>query len=260
MASTGLIQRVEDGKIVESTSAASNKKTEQAGGTLDYDAFLQILCAEMQYQDPLEPTSNTEYIAQLATFSQLESNLSMQNTIEGASANDLVGKYVIMKVTSSTTGETSYASGYVDYVLHQNGNTYLSIDNSLYSLEDLDTVADEGYVEAVALAEDFDLALSKLPSKNMVTLSDKTAIQAIRKVYDSLTDYQKSFISEDSYTQFTEIEKRLNELIAAAEAAGGTTEDSTGGTTTDGTTGSTDTTEGSSESESTDGATDVAGE
>ncbi|WP_082223751.1 flagellar hook capping FlgD N-terminal domain-containing protein [Lachnobacterium bovis] len=26
----------------------------------------------MQYQDPLEPTSNTEYVAQLATFSQLE--------------------------------------------------------------------------------------------------------------------------------------------------------------------------------------------
>lgn len=62
----------------------------------------------MQYQDPLEPTSNTEYIAQLATFSQLESQLSVQSTIEASSANDLVGKYVIMKVTSSTTGETSY--------------------------------------------------------------------------------------------------------------------------------------------------------
>ena len=60
---------------------------------------------EMQYQDPLEPTSNTEYIAQLATFSQLESQLSVQSTIEASSANDLVGKYVIMKVTSSTTGE-----------------------------------------------------------------------------------------------------------------------------------------------------------
>lgn len=260
MASTGLVQQVENGKIVESVSTASNKKKEEVGGTLDYDAFLQILCAEMQYQDPLEPTSNTEYIAQLATFSQLESNLSMQNTIEGASANDLVGKYVIMKVTSSTTGETSYASGYVDYVLHQNGNTYLSIDNSLYSLEDLDTVADEGYVEAVALADDFDVAIAKLPAKNLVTLDDKAKIQAIRAIYDSLTDYQKSFINEESYTKFTEIETRLNELIAAAEAAGGTTEGTTGSTGSEGTTD--DSTEGSSGSESADGngATDVTGE
>ena len=73
----------------------------------------------MQYQDPLEPTSNTEYIAQLATFSQLESQLSVQSTIEASSANDLVGKYVIMKVTSSTTGETSYIAGTCDYVHSQ---------------------------------------------------------------------------------------------------------------------------------------------
>ena len=41
----------------------------------------------------------------------------MQSTIEASSANDLVGKYVIMKVTSSTTGETSYIAGTCDYVL-----------------------------------------------------------------------------------------------------------------------------------------------
>ena len=67
-----LVAPVTNGKV-ESVSTEETKK-EQAkakGSDLGYDQFLQILCAEMQYQDPLEPTSNTEYIAQLATFSQL---------------------------------------------------------------------------------------------------------------------------------------------------------------------------------------------
>ncbi len=214
---SGLIQEVKDGKIVESTTTSSTSKTENSND-LGYDQFLQILCAEMQYQDPLEPTSNTEYIAQLATFSQLESTLSMQSTIENSSADSLVGKYVIMKVTSSTTGEISYASGTVDYVLHQNGSTYLSIGDSLYNYEDLDTVADTDYMEAVTIAQDFEETVGKLPSKYQITLSDKDAIYAIAEAYNNLTDYQKSFISEESLTSFAEKVERLNELVAAAES------------------------------------------
>ena len=71
-----LVQAVENGKITESTT----ETTTSAGNDLGYDEFLQLLCAEMQYQDPLEPTSNTEYVAQLATFSQMESMLNMQNS------------------------------------------------------------------------------------------------------------------------------------------------------------------------------------
>lgn len=249
-----IIQEIKDGQIVE--SVATTKTTKEAtGGELGYDEFLQILCAEMQYQDPLEPTSNTEYISQLATFSQLESTLSMQNTVESASANDLVGKYVIMKVTSSTTGEVTYASGMVEYVLHQGGETYLSINDQLYSLDDLDTVADTDYMEALALAEDFAAALELLPSKYEVTLSDKTAIQAIRAVYNSLTDYQKSFIDADDLAAFEEIEARLNELIKAAENSGSTGEsestdetvDTDAAGTTESTEETTDTTVDSSE-------------
>ena len=59
----GVVQKVENGKFVESNSAASiaeEKKRAQASNTLDKDAFLQLLVAQMKYQDPLEPTSNTE--------------------------------------------------------------------------------------------------------------------------------------------------------------------------------------------------------
>ena len=50
---------VEDGKIVESTSQSSLKKASDASKNgMDKDAFLQLLVAQMKYQDPLEPTSN----------------------------------------------------------------------------------------------------------------------------------------------------------------------------------------------------------
>ena len=90
-----IIQEVKDGQLVLDTTTSSSKTSNTE---LGYDQFLQILCAEMQYQDPLEPTSNTEYISQMATFSQVESMLNMQNTMTASQANDLVGKYVIMKL------------------------------------------------------------------------------------------------------------------------------------------------------------------
>jgi flagellar basal-body rod modification protein FlgD len=251
-----LIQQVKDGKFVDETtgkSSTSTKSSEKDKKTneLGYDQFLQILCAEMQYQDPLEPTSNTEYIAQLATFSQLESQLSVQSTIEASSANDLVGKYVIMKVTSSTTGETSYIAGTCDYVLHKNGETFLSVNDGLYNLKDLDTVADATYMEAVTLAETIKSAISLLPSKNSISLANKDDIESIRKMYDGLNDYQKKFVSKDSWKKFEELEARLKELIKANESADGKT-DSTDKADSTGKTDSTDKADSTGKTDSTD--------
>lgn len=249
-----IIQEVKDGKFVESVT--SGKTEAQKSNELGYDQFLQILCAEMQYQDPLNPTSNTDYIAQMATFTQVESMLNMQNTMTSSQANDLVGKYVIMKVTSSTTGEVTYVPGNVDYVLHQNGKTYLSIEDKLYNIEDLDTVADPDYMEAVYLAQEFELAVSELPQVYDITLADGEAIMAIAKGYNSLSEYQKSFISEDALKAFTEKYERYNVLVKAQEEAnGGTsgtegTEGTEGTDNTEGTTGSGDATDsGNSEGE-----------
>ena len=96
----GITANVVNGKLeYDYTDSSKNQKTQ--GSDLGYDQFLQLLCAEMQYQDPLEPTNNTDYVAQLATFSQLEATLGMQKTTENTMANDLVGKQVILKVTYS---------------------------------------------------------------------------------------------------------------------------------------------------------------
>ena len=49
------------------SSTGKNKSTTNKT-TLDVEQFLQLMVAEMQNQDPLEPTDNSDYMAQLATF------------------------------------------------------------------------------------------------------------------------------------------------------------------------------------------------
>ncbi len=233
-----LITPIEDGKVVETTT----EDTTASNNDLGYDQFLQLLCAEMQYQDPLEPTSNTEYVAQLATFSQMEATLSMQNTLESSNANSLVGQYVIVKSTSSTTGETTAVAGFVDYIQYENGTPYLSINGSLYKASDVYEVADVDYIEAVTLAQSFTAAVAKLPAVSKLTTAWKTDVENLSTVYNSLTSYQKSFIDSDTLTTFNELVAKMKELTAdssdsATDSSGSTTDnsDSTTDSTTDGT-------------------------
>jgi flagellar basal-body rod modification protein FlgD len=55
------------------SSTASNTPTSQlqAGG-FDKDAFMKLLIAQVRYQDPTKPIDSTQFIAQTATFTQVE--------------------------------------------------------------------------------------------------------------------------------------------------------------------------------------------
>lgn len=139
---------VVDGKIQETASSSSSlSETGESGGSLGKDAFLQLLVTQMKYQDPLNPQDNSEYIAQLATFSQLEEMQNMSNTLQVSQASALTGETVIMKTKSTVTGELTYVTGTVDYVVIENSKAYLCIDDNKYSIDDLDTVIDGDFWE-----------------------------------------------------------------------------------------------------------------
>ena len=87
-----IVQIVKDG-VVQQNSNSSTKKS--SGSNLDKDAFLQLLTTQMKYQDPLNPSSNTEYVAQLATFSQLEQIQNLSTTTANSQAFSLVGKMLL---------------------------------------------------------------------------------------------------------------------------------------------------------------------
>jgi flagellar basal-body rod modification protein FlgD len=82
---------------IQATASASTslERADQMGS----DTFLQLLVAQMRYQDPSNPASSTEFIAQTATFTQVEKmeqlvnqNASMLVLQESATAGALVGR------------------------------------------------------------------------------------------------------------------------------------------------------------------------
>lgn len=214
-----LMAPVKDGKIVETDSQNSLKKAKSSDNNgMDKEAFLQLLVAQMQYQDPLEPTSNTEYISQYAQFSQVEQMQNMAATSELARATSLVGQEVYIKTTTSN-GDSKLLYGKVDYVVFEAGKAYLAIDESLYSLDDLDTVVDLDYKKAFDKAYDFTVALNKLPIVGGVDLSYADDIDGLEKIYNEMTDYEKSFLTEENVEKLKKYIERLKEVRAAADKA-----------------------------------------
>lgn len=204
------IAQVKDGQILESVSSLQ-KETKASNSSLDKDAFLQLLVAQMKYQDPLEPTSNTEYISQLATFSELEEMQNMTSGMNLQRASALVGQYVFMKVTDSS-GNTTYPEGKVDYVVYENNKAYLSINETLYSMDDLDTIADSNYMQASKIAEAFITEMNKLPVAAKVTQDDLPRIEDLITVYENMTDYQQDFLGEENTEIYNGYVEKFQEL------------------------------------------------
>lgn len=127
-----------------SNSYSATSKGKTSGSDLDKEAFLNLLVTQMQYQDPLNPSDNTEYMSQLAQYSSLEAQINMSDTLEKGNALNLVGKYVIMNTTDSS-GSKAMISGMVEYATVKDGDVYVSINNTYYPAEDLDSVIDYDY-------------------------------------------------------------------------------------------------------------------
>ena len=138
-----LVAPVDNGQVnISETSQETEKKT---GSALDKDDFLMLLVTQMKYQDPLEPESNTEYVAQLAQFSSLEQMQNLNSTATNTSAYTLVGKQVRIRETSETGAEKE-VQGMVEYVKMQNGKPYVSVNGEMYSYDDIVEVIDDNYL------------------------------------------------------------------------------------------------------------------
>lgn len=202
------IATVENGKLVQNTSNNAAKKTTDG---MDKDSFLQLLVAQMKYQDPLEPTSNTESISQYAQFSQVQELQNVSGSMDLQRASALVGKEVWVETTTST-GMVKPIRGRVDYVVYDNGKPYVAINEELYELSKVNTVVDKVYQEAYDKAYDFVTALNKLPSINGLDLSDGEAIDKLEKTYNEMDDYQKSFIAKEKVDILNKYIEKIKEV------------------------------------------------
>lgn len=101
-----------------SSNSSSNSATTPTSA-LGKDQFLKLLIAQLEFQDPLDPMDNTEYVAQMAQFSSLEQlqnmndslmqniqyNALLSQTINNTMATSLIGKEIT--ADSSSVGVVS---------------------------------------------------------------------------------------------------------------------------------------------------------
>ena len=226
---SNLVAPVKDGKIVETesqTSLAKAKEKEKASG-YSKDTFLQLLVAEVQNQDPLEPTSNTEWISQYATFSELEAMNNMSSSFDLSRASTLVGKTVVISTTNEA-GKSITVQGKVDYVTYEGGQAYLSVNGSTYSMDDLHDVIDTDYMTAFDKVYEWSVRLNRLPAYENLTYNDAENVDAIYDEYDKMSDYEKSFVAKENADKIKKLHDRIEELKKIHE---GEKEEETGGET-----------------------------
>lgn len=211
-----------DGELITSPSQIAKKETTSSAtnsaNSMDKEAFLQLLVAQMKYQDPLEPTSNTEYISQYATFSELEQMQNMSSNMTLSRASEMVGKEVIVESTSDS-GKTTTIQGQVESVTYQSNKAYVSIDGTLYSVDDVVKILDDEYQTGLEAIEFIDKELAKLPKVENITLANSTSILNIYNTYANMTDYQAEMLGEEKEKVIGEYVSKLNELLKEAEDA-----------------------------------------
>ena len=125
--------------------------------------YMQLLVAQLQNQNPLEPMDNQDLTAQLATFSQLEQMENQSAQLEGLNSNfekvlaqsylgqgtALIGKNVTFhiadengEVALNEAGLPKEYSGQVDSVRLNDGQVFLNVDDYVLGLDAVLTIED----------------------------------------------------------------------------------------------------------------------
>ncbi len=217
---SSLMAPVDENGVLQTTTTTSDSLTSSSSSSsnsiVDSDTFLTLLVAEMQNQDPLEPTSNTEWVSQYATFTQVEMLSEMSDSMDLMRASNLVGENVIMKVTSSSTGDVTYARGTVDYVTYENGEAYLWIDGVQYSMDSLDTVISQEYSDAYDKYDTLTAMIDALPDVKYADDTYETTVRGAYDYYNTFSEYEQNFMG----TYGSDSLATLAEWVAALEDLG----------------------------------------
>ncbi|MFW6093485.1 MAG: flagellar hook assembly protein FlgD [Pseudomonadota bacterium] len=118
-----------------SSQAQQAPETSGAGQEeLGKNQFLELMVAQFNNQDPLEPTKNEDFVAQLAQFSSLEGIQNLNGTVESMAAAmrstttlqaaSLVGRSVLAPAPRAHVGEQGVAGN----VVNDQGSAPLTVD------------------------------------------------------------------------------------------------------------------------------------
>lgn len=110
---------------------------------LGQDEFLQLLVTQMRNQDPMKPMSDTEFIAQMAEFSNLEQTKEMSGDIKElrqsnafAQGTALMGHHVRLM-----GNDEKVTNGLVTNLEVRDGEVNLIVNDKSYELDDVVSVS-----------------------------------------------------------------------------------------------------------------------
>ncbi len=111
---------------VPTVTTQSNESSALEG--LDSDAFLQLLVAQLENQDPTEPMDSTEYMAQLASYANVEQNTKTNDKLDEVLAAVSVSQASTLIGRTVTSPDGSVSGTVTGYEVFGNGVT-LTLDN-----------------------------------------------------------------------------------------------------------------------------------
>ena len=118
------INSVEANSVLNNLSIRNQPESEKSASQSDKDMFMRLLLAQIENQDPLKPTDQTDFVAQLAQFSSLEGIQNLSNSVQdiGAmyrssqalQATALVGREVLVPGQIGYLEQGSEISGMIE--------------------------------------------------------------------------------------------------------------------------------------------------
>ncbi len=197
------------------TNISTSKTAETKDGGYTEEMFMKLLVAEMQYQDPLEPTDNSQYVAQLASFTQIEAIQAVQADMKNIQGNSMVGKMVAL-----IDDDNVEIHGRVDYVrTDDDGQLLASVNNKEYPVEKIKSIMDETYYNAVLVADTILADISQLPTKDLLTLGDEEDVVKVATMINSLDAYTKGFLGKDVTEYVQSLVDKIAELKKTKQEA-----------------------------------------
>ena len=124
------------------TGTTGTGATTTTSKSADKDMFLQLLVAQMKYQDPMNPTDSSQFLAQSAQFTALEKMQAVADQTQQLVASQMAfgASGLVGRTVSWTTPDGVQSSGTVSGVTFGTDGPMLDVGDSQVALAQVQSV------------------------------------------------------------------------------------------------------------------------
>jgi flagellar basal-body rod modification protein FlgD len=113
---------------LQNSTQTTTKTNAKSQASLDYTAFLRLLIAQMQNQDPTNPTDPAQWMGQIASFSNVEQSIQMNAKLDALMTSTALSQ-VDGLIGHTLTSEDGTISGKVTSVRIISGGSIAILEN-----------------------------------------------------------------------------------------------------------------------------------